>query len=70
MNAPFELAERRIAANPALYKSTQEYLSKLHQKEGLSGLYKGAGYRVFRSGFNAAIAFSIYDFTYNLLKEI
>ena len=70
MNAPFELAERRMAANPPLYKSAEEYLSKLHQKEGLRGLYKGAGYRVFRNSFNAAIAFSVYDFSYNLLKEI
>ncbi len=70
MNAPFELAERRMAANPTLYKSIGEYLSKLYQKEGLRGLYKGAGYRVFRNGLNAAIAFSVYEFTCHFLVEL
>lgn len=66
VNAPFELAER----NPFPNKSVGEYLSRKYQKEGLRGLYKGTGHRLFRHGFDAAIAFSVYDFVYCLFKEL
>jgi len=70
VSAPFEIAEKRFVKESSSYKGVLDYMSKIHQKEGSGAFLKGIGSRVMRSSFDAAIAFTFFDFAFQLLKEI
>ena len=70
VNAPFAIAEKRFVLESSPYKGVLEYISKTHRKEGFGTFLRGAGPRMVRSGLDAMIAFTTFDFMSQILKEV
>jgi len=70
VNAPFTIAEKRFMKETSPSKGILEYMSKIHQKEGYGAFFKGIVPRMMRSSLDAAIAFTMFDFTFQVLKEL
>ena len=70
VNAPFAIAEKRFVLESSPYKGVLEYISKTHRKEGFGIFLRGVGPRMVRSGLDAMIAFTTFDFMSQILKEV